>query len=258
MGLNTRSKFYYGFEVTEANQSINFNEGTGERLAELDIGKYTTTSFQNMIATRLNEIGDLEYSVLIDRETRIVTISADGNFDLLFTTGAQNTTSAHPILGYSGADLTGDDSYEGTSAIGFEYLPQFYLQAFTPFGQFKEFVSGRVNVSASGIVETVSFGSVEFMECNVRFITNIDQGISNEIETDAQGYENAIAFMDWCYNKGDLEFMPDRDNVDNYFECVLDRTPESSDGISFRLKELFSQRFVGYYETGNLRFRRIV
>ena len=56
----------------------------------------------------LNGIGANNYLVTLDRDTRLVTISADANFDLLFNSGPNNGSSTFALLGFSG-DQTGSN-----------------------------------------------------------------------------------------------------------------------------------------------------
>ena len=80
---------------------------------------------------------------------------------------------------------------------------------------------------------------------------------SSELENDSSGVVNALAFLNYAITKAPLEFIPDRSNPSTYQECILESTPESQDGLAFKLKELYSINLSGYYETGTLTFRRI-
>ena len=78
MSIKTFSAFTYGHTVTEDNQFINFSEnGVDELSAVIDVGAYTLADFANKVAQAMNEIGTLNYTCTVDRETLKLTISAD-------------------------------------------------------------------------------------------------------------------------------------------------------------------------------------
>lgn len=254
--ITTNSAFYYNFEITASNKFLSFNEGGAEIIATLRVGKYTLTTGVNEVIRALNEYGALTYSGSLNRSTRLVTISASGTFSLLTTSGT-NSLSIFPTIGFSGSDKTGASSYTGSSAIGSVYQPQFRLQSYIDFEDNQKAVDSTVNVSANGQVELVRFGVVKLMECNIDFITDIDQGSGAYIRTDLSGVSNARTFMQYLVNKGPLEFIPDILTPGTFTNCILESTPESRDGVDFKLKEKFSSGLVGYYSTGLLTFREV-
>jgi hypothetical protein len=141
---------------------------------------------------------------------------------------------------------------------GSEYKPQFLLQKYTPFEKNKSFAQAKVNQSASGVVEVISFGSVEIMECRIEFITDINQGTgSTPIETDLNGVDNTLDFLNYCITKGNIEFIPDRDAPNTYQKCLLESTSSNRNGTGFKLNELTGRRLTGYFSSGLLRFRKV-
>lgn len=254
--ITTESAFYYDFQVTESNKYICFNEGAGELIGTLRVGKYTLTSGVNEVIRAMNEAGALTYTGSMNRSTRIVTISAGSNFSLLTTSGT-NSLSIFSTIGFSGADKSGASTYSGTSAIGVSYRPQYRLQSFVDFDDNQQAVDSTVNISANGQVELVRFGVVKMMECNIDFITDIDQGYGNYIRTEITGVAKARSFMEYLVNKGPLEFVPDISAPGDFINCILESTPESKDGVNFKLKEKFSSGLIGYYSTGLLTFREV-
>lgn len=254
--ITTESAFYYGFEITANNKFICFDEGGGELIAEMRVGKYTLTSGVNEAIRAMNDAGSLVYSGSLNRSTRLLTISSTANFSLLTTSGT-NTLSAFPVLGFSGADKSGASTYTGSSAIGTSYRPQFRLQSYVDFNDNQQAVDSTVNISANGQVELIRFGVVKLMECNIDFITDIDQGHGGYIRTELTGVSKARTLMEYLVNKGPLEFVPDIENPNTYTNCVLESTPESKDGVNFKLKEKFSSGLIGYYSTGLLTFREV-
>jgi hypothetical protein len=94
MTIETRSKFYYGHTVNEANLYINFDDGSGEVTAQLRAGSYSLTDYVTEVARAMNEVGGQEYTVTVDRSTRLITISASANFSILFLSGTNSSQSA--------------------------------------------------------------------------------------------------------------------------------------------------------------------
>ena len=116
MSLATHSKFYYGFEIDETNQYLDFNEGSGELSAELEIGLYSFTDYCAELARALNAAGGSTYTVTGNRTTRKITIAATGTFSLLVSSGSHEGTSAFATAGFTGADRSGSASYEGAAS----------------------------------------------------------------------------------------------------------------------------------------------
>ena len=57
MSVDTFSIFYFGTEITEDNQNLNFNEGGPELTAVLEIGSHTHTELETIIKTALDTAG---------------------------------------------------------------------------------------------------------------------------------------------------------------------------------------------------------
>ena len=254
MALLTLPKFYYGYTVSTSNNKINFNEGGGELTGTLTVGDYSLTTFATELSAALNLAGGQTYTVTVNRTTRTLTIAASSNFDLLITSGTNASTSVYSTAGFTGADQTSTNSYEG-AATGTEYKPQFYLDQYVPSGNNKQRLSSVRKESASGKVEVVSFGQVSNTTMNITFITNVNQGTNGGIETDLTAVTKALAFMDHITEIKPVEFMPDRDTPSTYEKLILLSTPQSKDGTDYELRELFGKGLPSYYETGKLVFR---
>ncbi len=254
---STFSAFYYGIEITGSNRYLCFDEGNGELVASLRPGRYTPTTLMNEAARAMNEVAvDGIYTGLLDRANRLITIEADIPFDLLVATGS-TTASCFSTLGFNGLDLTGEDSYRGDSAVGFSYVPQFKLQSWVYFDDYQKAVESTLNQSASGEVELIRFGRFKLMEAEIKFITDIDQGVGSPIRTDLSGVDNLRHFMENATDKGPIEFMPDMTQPGTYRNCILESTAESQQGVDFKLKEMFAQNLPGYFTTGLLTFREV-
>lgn len=254
MSIKTYSLFTYGHDITNINDFIDFNEGAGEIATQIEIGSYTLQDFLSKILEAMNTGGNQEYTGTINRTTRKITISATSNFDLLVTTGTHSSISAFQLMGFT-SDKTGSNSYEGDIASGFAYEPQFLLQDFVAFEDNVKTAQASVNESASGVVEVVSFGKNEFMECNITLATDIvPQGA---IKENANGVSDLRAFMLYAINKKPMEFIADINTPENFVSCLLEKTQQDSKGTGFKLYELYARKLVGYFETKTLTFRKL-
>lgn len=258
MSLKTKSCWIYGHQVTQDNNLIDFKEGAGAELtAELSIGEYTFNDFLTEIARALNAEGALTYTVTANRATRVITIAASGAYTLLGSSGTHIGNDPFSLMGFAAADTSSSASHAGGSASGSEYRPQFYLMEYVDFLDDVQSIDGVSRESTSGKVEAISFGKNYFMSCNIRYITDIKQS-SPFIDSDSSAKANARDFLDWCINKYPMEFCADRDDVDTYTECLLESTPESGDGFAYKLKEMYANNLIGYFETGLLKFRKVL
>lgn len=263
--IRTKSKFYYGHTIDSDNRFLDFKEGAGSELsATLNVGEYTLTDFVTELARALNAAADtLTFTCSLNRSTRIITISADGNFTILGATGAHAALSVLSLAGFAASDTSSATSHAGTSASGSVWIPQWTIQNYVSFDDNVSSIDGVVRESTSGVIEAVSYGRRYIMEANFKFITNVKQGpmssanASLELENDPEGVENARAFLTYAITKAPMEFIPDRSLPNNFESCILESTPESQDGLAFKLKELYSLNLSGYYETGVLTFRRV-
>lgn len=259
MALTTRSQFYYGVEITSANNLIDFREGAPNLVATLRIGAYSLTDLAVEVARALNAAGDMDYTVTLDRDTRALTIAASGAFDILAGTGISLGASALPTLGFdSGSNYTAAISHSYTgNAVGSVYRPQFILQNHVSSEDFRRAADATVNRSASGRVEIFSFGEEKFVEFNIRYATDIAQPAGGPIENDATAIEKLRLFLRHLTSKFPVEYMPDRDDPDTFETLILEKTPEDSKGVGYRLRELYGEGLPGYFETGVLTLRVI-
>jgi len=204
----------------------------------------------------LNDTGTLTYTVTLDRAVRRYTISATGTFSILGDTGQNVGLGAMKTLGFT-TDVSGSASYVSDTVAGSEYKPQFPLQGYLDFDDNRELIGASVNESASGVVEVISFGERRFMEFNLKYITDKEGCDDSIIRSNATGLQDARDFLEFITNKSNLEFMKDVENRGVFSIVLLESTPESKSGTTFKLKELLAERLIGYYETGKLKFRKI-
>lgn len=253
--ITTKPVFYYNFSIDSESFYLNFDDGLGDIAATLIPGKYSAEDLADEIARALSDIGGQDYSCLFNRDTRKYTISADSNFSLLITSGANVGLSAFSSIGFNGSDLSGSNSYTSDSAVGSSYSPQFPLQSYVGPGDFKEYGETNINETASGKVEVYSIGLRSFIEFDIRYATNYPQGTGGLLENDPAGVENLRDFMQYCITKGDVEFMEDETDRSTYYTILLESTQESKNGTGYKLNELYSRNLPGYFETGKLKWR---
>jgi hypothetical protein len=254
MALDNFSIFYYGHEITVSNNIINFDEGGGELAATLEVGFYSLTDFAIEVQRALNDAGALTYTVSVNRTTRLITISAGSNFSLLFDTGTQAAVAPFTLLGFDEDDFTGASTYTGTLPSGSQYVPQFRLQNYSSSDDNISLIDAVVNKSANGRVQVVRFGTERFFEMAMKYLTNTAMD-GQVILNNPNGLADARDFFEYAVNKAPMEFMPSISARSTFYKVLLESTPESRDGVAYKLKEMVNQNIPGLYETGNLKFR---
>lgn len=251
------SSFFYTNAVTLDNNFLSFAEGGPEKKAELDVGARSPTDLLTEVSRAMNVIGTQVYTVTFNRITNRVTISAPSNFSLLVFSGTTSTISVFGLLGFTGADRTGANTYTGDSDFVSIYRPQFFLQSYVPFDKYREAIQASVNESANGVLEILSFGERQFMEFILDYITDIDQGSENIIETNLTGVNDCLDFMNFLILRSPFEFVPDRDLQNTYIKIQLEKTSTNQDGVGFKLNEKIGDGLAGYFDSGKLTFRKV-
>ena len=95
------------------------------------------------------------------------------------------------------------------------------------------------------------------MECNIKWVTNIDVSKTDWIDNNPTAVDDLRTFMDAITQKGTIEFMEDRDTRSIFETMILESTPESSDGVGYRLFEFTKgKKLPDWYETKMLKFRK--
>lgn len=252
--ITTKPVFYYDYRINANQQFLNIDEGSGDISIELTPNNYSAQALANEVSRALSEQGGQDYTCTFNRSTRSFTISAAAPFDLLITSGANIGLGAFSVIGFTGADQTGQITYTGRAA-GKEFIPQFPLQDYVDFDDFKEFAEANINESASGEVEVYSIGTRSFMEFNLTLATDIDQGLNGIVRTDPTGVAKLRDFINYCITKGDLEFMKDETDRATFQTIILESTPLSRTGTGYKLNELYGRGLAGYFETGLLKWR---
>lgn len=246
--IDTFSKFYYGHEVTNTNLNIPFDEGAGELNATINVGSYALSEYIVAVESALNAASVTRvFTVSVDRDTRLVTISADGTFDLLVSSGVTAGASAFALLGFTGADLTGASSYTGDSPSGSAYFPQFLLQDYVDEEDYREFISPSVNESASGEIEVVRFGINRFFEFSIKYIT--DEPMDNYvIKNNPNGRADARLFLRDITKRNTFEYMPDEGDSNTFFKVILEKIPGNKTATGYKIEELNRQNVRDIFE----------
>lgn len=260
MTIETRSQFYYIDDIDIFNRYLNFKEdGNPDELsAQIAVGSYSMEDLATQIQLALNDAGTQSYSVTLDRTNRYYTISAATNFELLVATGTQAGSSVFSLIGFTGSDRSGTNTYTSDTSAGAVYRPQFPFQNYTGFEDWQESTNAKINESGSGKIETVSFGQRKFSEFDIMYITNRSQGKDSILENNQSAVEEARAFFVAITQKGDFEFMPDRDDPNTFYTVLLESLPSQADGTGFRLQEMFSENLIGYFSIKRIKLRLVV
>lgn len=258
MALSTYSKFYFGWQITIANQFLDFHDGVSNKTAILTVGYYSATEMVLEIKKQMDAVTSvLDFTVSFDRVTRKITVASTANFTLKITSGVNALQSAFPLLGFVGADKTGSTGYVGDNISGLEYKPQFKLQSYIPTTLNRKAISGAINKSASGKIEVIRFGTERFMTCEFLFITDVLQESGSVIRTNTSAVAEFIQFIEWCTDKGTVEFMENENDPAIFEIFILESTAADEKGLDYELKELFDRGLSGYFNSGSLKFKLI-
>jgi hypothetical protein len=255
MALSKYSKFQYGWEILPTAKYIDFNDGTVKAVI-LSLDKYSPTKLANELASKLNAASTLDFDVVYNSATRKFTISASGNFSLLFGAGDNLEFSAHEVFGFNTTDVSGASTYTSNNASGFQYSPQLQIQSYMPTAHNRKAIDGVINKSTSGEVEVIKYGNDRFMSGEFLFITNINQASGSIIRTNKTGVEDYISFIEWCTDKGPVLFFED-ENTQVFESLLLESTDKDPDGLDYELTELYDRGLSEYYKSGKLTFRLV-
>lgn len=251
--IEYRSVFYYGNVVEETSNTLRVNEGTGDIDVAISNGRYSLSNYLQAVTDALNTSLVNEYTITLDRDTRLVTINGSGVFSLKVL-DIFPLNSGFPVLGFNDlVNLSGASSYTSDSASGMVYYPQYFTQDYVPFSRNKEYIDGTIKESPSGVIEVVSFGLKEKMELDIKFATDYEMTQGAPIENNPNGVANLESFLDYCISKGEMEFMLDRNDRDAFETIFLESTKDNRDGLGYTLRDA---ELYGFFNTGKLTFRK--
>jgi hypothetical protein len=256
------SAFIFGHYVTEERQYLNFIEpskGNTELTAQLSIRSYDFVSFTKEIARAMTEVGELEYTVSIDRATRKITVTATESFNLLTENGIQLESSPFDLMGFTtGGPRIAALAHESELACGSIYYPQAPLWKYSGFEDDFGASDGVSAKAASGRTSIVSFGSSNIMSCTISCITDREQGYNGNIRNNQNGYNDAKTFIQYIIQKRAIEFIEDIKFPENFIKCRLEKTGSSKDGIRAKFDiGANGKKINGYKEIKGLVFENL-
>ena len=254
--INTLSVFYYGLTVTKLNNVINFDEGSGELSAFLSVNDYTLEEYAAEISERMTLAGTQVYTVTVNRTTRKITISAPANFILKAGTGSQQASAIWTMAGFNLIDKSGSNSYESDFGAGSEYRPQLTFDEYTSLEDWQLKESAVVNVSTSGVVQTLQYGEGQKMSCVLRGATDLLNLKVTPFYENPNGVSALRNFMLYLITKAKIEFMPDVDDRNTFYKLLLESTDSDKNGIQFKLKNMRGSN--SFFQCGPLVFRKVV
>lgn len=257
MGLKTRSTFYYGHDVGSSQHFISIDEGAGELAVNLTPAGYSFTELAVELQRALNESGVLTYTVTTDRANRKYVITASGNFDILAATGTYFGSTLYQTLGFNIVDKTGASTYTSDNKTGFEWRPQLPLFNYVPSRLREGSLSATQDESGNGNVQVITFGTVNYMEFEARFITD-RKDKPDIIEYDGNAVSNCMQFLSYIRKKNRFEFMEDRSEVGTFEKMILQKTSLSGNGLEVKLEEMTGSNLQDYYETKLITCRKVI
>jgi hypothetical protein len=251
VALTAVSAFSYGITVSEGiNDKIDFiNVGAGPQItATLRPGDYSLTTMALEVERAMIEADPTcGYAVTFNRTigggsaNRCTIVSSGSYFEILFSSGTNNATSAATLLGFAASDYTGGLTYTGSASCGTVLVTSFQGFSFLNPTQF-QIRFGAINISASGQKEAITFSVQQFWQVQFKYITK------------AEWLASWQYLMQWMTKQAPIEFMPEISDTATYYEGTLESTPKSSTGIEYKITEMLPQ-FPNNYDTGLMIFR---
>lgn len=251
MALTAKSLFTYDIEVTSLNRYLDFKiDAMGTELtAVMDLGFYSPQGLADEIALQMQTVDSANiYTITVHRNImggtqNRISIETNGAFlSLLFASGFHTITSISTLIGFNPVDYTGNTIYTGSSSVGVTFIPDFigynYLDDFN-----MQKVFGAVNVSASGLKESVTFNLQFFIEVEFRY----------EHKSRLISWRSLFT---WLIQQKQFDFTPEISVPDVVYTVTLEQTDSDDQGLAYRMDEMLPD-FPQLYKTGKLKFRII-
>ena len=244
MAARKPALFLFNFEITTTNRYITFgNSITDTRLATLTLGFYSLSGLGLEIERALMAADPLnEYTFTVDRNIMAglqnrVTISTGGAFlRLLFSSG--NPSNPSSLIGFNNSDYTGTTTYTGSFTCGTVLVPNMEAYNYlSPTKMNKNF--GKVNISASGVKEAITFSIQNFWQAQFKYIP----------DTLVDTTWNTLVL--WMIQQREIEFTPDITDPNTFFVGTLDNPNQ---GLEFNFTEMLPD-FPFNYQTPLMIFR---
>lgn len=251
MALKNASLFLYGLEVTLDNQNISFGTSSAEtpglgttRTAVLQVGYYSLASLAIEVARAITAADPTHvYLCTVDRtimaglQNRVTVSTTNTYLSIYFNTG--NPGNPALLLGFASADLTGATTYTGTSTCGTVMIPNQIGYSFLPV-EAKQKNFGALNVSASGLKESITFALQSFWQVQFKYIP----------EATVQG--DWLPLVQWMIQQRELDFTPDYTAPNTFYTGTLEGPDQ---GLSFDFVEHLSENLPFEYSTPLMLFR---
>lgn len=249
MALTAKSLIVFSLEVTTLNRNINFKIAAmgSELTATLNLGFYSPTGLAAEVERALaSEDGTNSYTVTVTRnilgglQNRFTVATSGAFLSLLFLTGTDMNTSAATLIGFNPVDYTGSTGYTGSTTVGTGLLTtQIGYNYLDDYNQTKVF--GAVNVSASGLKESVTFNFQKFIDIQFKY-------------EPASRLSEWRTFFLWAIQQRPFDFTPEITEPETFYQVTLEKTDYDSKGLGYRMKEMLPN-FPNFYDTGMLMFR---
>jgi hypothetical protein len=249
MALKTKSAFFYGLTVTTNNSALDFQVGTSQYLATLNVGNYTATTLCAEIV-RAMQAADVfnTYSATYSRvysggsvQSLITISSSTTSFQFLFGSGPRSNVSCASLLGFPASDTASGTTFTGSSSFGTTLAPELVGYSYLDPATTRK-VIGALNVSASGIKETIVFSYQQFFQVEFKY------------EPEAKTLIQWAPFLLFASQQFLMEFAADITNPQTTIDCTLEKTEYDGKGMGYQMKEMLPD-FPFYYRTGLLTFR---
>lgn len=249
MALRNKSLFLYGFTVDSSNNSLDFSVNGGPTLlATLKYGYYTLNSLLTEVKRALEEqAAGVTFAYTIDRsiagglQNRINIAISAGTFTLKFGSGPRKSSSCASLIGFNPVDVTGANRWSNFSA-GTTLLSE--REGYTFLGpDLMRRVRGAVNISASGVKESLVYEIQQFAQIEFRY------------EPEAKAQTQWRALFDWMIQQKPVELTPDYTISSEVIEATLEKTSADQNGLAYTLTEMLPD-FPFFYRTGLITFRK--
>jgi len=257
MAQANRALFLYGYDVTDFNKYINFqNINLGPVLtAVLNVGNYTASQFMLEIKRAMEFVDGVNtYTLFLDRSinsgaSNRLHVSTSGSFlSILFGTGINAATSPYGLMGFNPADYTGSTTYTGSSQSGVVLIPEFATWNYLGPNEMVE-QDGVKNITSTGIKETLVFAQMTFFQGEWRYLSN---------ELGRTQLTEWTTFLKYATQQLKFEFSPSiYENYDEFYQATVESTPADGNGMKYKLELMVSTGLFRFYSTGSIKFRVI-
>lgn len=251
MALKNPSLFLYGLQITVNNQNITFGTNSGEtpgsgtaRTAIIPVGYYSLTGLAIAVAQAITNADPTHvYSCTVDRtnsggtQNRVTIATTNTYLSIYFNTGSVSNPAT--LLGFTGADLTGATSYTGSASAGTVLIPNQIGYSFLPT-QAMQKNFGSLNVSASGLKESITFALQSFWQVQFKYIPEATMEAS------------WLPLVQWLIQQREVDFTPDITAPTTVYTGTLE---DPQNGLEFNFTEHLSEGLPFEYATPLMKFR---